>query len=53
MTEPTPTDKPENKSEPHNLEEFFGCMDFDGDPLEIQKRMRDEWNGAPLLSASL
>ena len=27
-----------------NLSEFFGIMQIDGDPLEIQKEMRDEWN---------
>lgn len=34
-----------NEPEPSSgLEEFYGCMDFDGDPLEIQKRLRNEWN---------
>ncbi len=33
-----------NKPKSSGLEEFYGCMEFDGDPLEIQKRMRDEWN---------
>ena len=27
-----------------NLSEFFGAMQIDGDPLEIQKEMRNEWN---------
>ena len=37
--------EPQNKAtQSSGLEEFYGCMDFDGDPLEIQKRMRNEWN---------
>ncbi|MBO7485944.1 MAG: hypothetical protein J6T84_07760 [Spirochaetaceae bacterium] len=27
-----------------NLSEFFGALKIDGDPLTIQKEMRDEWN---------
>ena len=27
-----------------NLSEFFGALKIDGDPLAIQKEMRDEWN---------
>lgn len=27
-----------------SLVEFFGAMNIDGDPLEIQKEMRSEWN---------
>ena len=34
----------EKQPSPAGLEEFYGCMDFDGDPLEIQKRMRNDWN---------
>ncbi|MCR5454618.1 MAG: DUF2281 domain-containing protein [Bacteroidales bacterium] len=36
--------EPKNKQASTGLEEFYGCMDFEGDPLEIQKRMRNEWN---------
>ncbi len=26
------------------LAEFYGAMPIDGDPLEIQKELRNEWN---------
>ena len=27
-----------------NLSEFFGVLKIDGDPLAIQKEMRNDWN---------
>ena len=32
------------KIEKGNLAQFFGTMKFDGDPLEIQRQLRNEWN---------
>ena len=26
-----------------DFSKFFGAMDFEGDPLEIQKELRSEW----------
>jgi hypothetical protein len=27
-----------------NLSKYWGTLNFDGDPLEIQRRLRDEWD---------
>lgn len=37
-------EKQETEKKKGNLSEFFGTMKIDGDPLEIQKEMRNEWN---------
>lgn len=34
----------EKEKKKGNLSEFFGVLQIDGDPLEIQKEMRNEWN---------
>ncbi|HMK90279.1 MAG TPA: DUF2281 domain-containing protein [Methylocystis sp.] len=35
------------ESEPDSFDEFFGALKgsgvFDGDPVEIQRKLRDEW----------
>ena len=36
-------EKPDSAKK-ENLSEFFGTLKIDGDPLAIQKEMRDEWN---------
>ena len=34
----------QKKSEQGGLREFYGALKIEGDPLEIQKQMRDEWD---------
>lgn len=41
QTAKSKVNEPEQTS---GLEDFYGCMNFDGDPLVIQKRLRNEWN---------
>ena len=32
------------KKKSQGLREFYGALKIEGDPLEIQKQMRDEWD---------
>lgn len=32
------------KNKKSGLREFYGALHIDGDPLEIQKQMRNEWD---------
>ena len=34
----------ESRSPKGSLAEFYGALQIDGDPLAIQKEMRDEWS---------
>lgn len=40
--ESTIQQKPE-KAENKSIADYFGCLQINGDPLEIQRPMRDEW----------
>lgn len=35
---------PKKKKKDDNLKKFFGALDFDGDAVEFQKKMRAEWD---------
>ena len=35
------------KRSPKNLQRYFGSLRFEGDPLEFQKKLREEWQKAP------